>query len=233
MLLFAQATPTPTPQSVEVTLLDEGKAWWEDFVVPAVTLVAALVGGIGGVVIGGRMNRETMRTLEAERAEREALLESDRAKRADRQDAAHAEREERLDAARAERELAAERRLALGSLRLVMDAFEGAASNLEMERDSKGSDPLLAASIDTQLHVRPEDKHAIAIWVSDDIWRHISHILKRIELLNVRRAQTRHLADVGGQFDADDYRADAALAVTRIEEVLARLEPDLRRLEAP
>ena len=201
---------TPTPDALNVTLVDEGKGSFRDFVVPITTLVAALVGGIGGVFIGGRMNRATMRTLEAERAERE----------------------DRLDAAKARRDEAAERRLARGSLRLVVDQFAIAASNLAIERDKAGDNPLFPESIDARAHVRAEDKHAIAMWVSDDIWRLISLILERIELHNVQRALSRKVLDAGRTIDADEYSADAGESVTAIKRAISRLEPELRRLEA-
>ena len=210
-LLLAQAqaaTPTPTPDAVAVTLVDEGKEWWEPYVVPTATLVAALVVGGGGVLLGGTMNRNTMVAVEADRADRE----------------------DKRAAAKAERDLVAERRVALGSLRLLMDQLHRANSLLGREIDAEGDDPLIAPSIDTEIRFRPEDEHAIAMWVSDDVWRMISKALDQVGRMNANRARGQQRIDRGEWFDAEVYRTLARVAVKRVSATLERLEPELRRL---
>ena len=212
MLLFAQAqnaAPTQTPDAVEITLVDEGKAWWKDYVVPAATLAAALIGGWGGVVIGGRMNCTTFRTLETERADRE----------------------DKRDAAKASRELVAERRLAVGSLRLLIDRLQYAASLLDTESKTGGDDPLVAPTIDTALDVRSEDKHAIAMWVSDEIWSTTSKMLNVIALSNLNRVAKRATLDRGEEINAEAYRATARSEVRQIHKLIGTLTDQLRRLE--
>ncbi|MDA0161284.1 hypothetical protein OM076_13485 [Solirubrobacter ginsenosidimutans] len=213
-LLVAQvSTPTPTPTStrLSVELVDQPDAWWRAFVVPASTLIAALVGGIGGVMLGGRINRTTMEGIESTRAEREERLDAARAEREERLDAARADREERLDTARAERTLAGERRQALGSVRLLMDDLRSAVLNYQHERDKTGDNPLLPETMDTTIQLRPEDKQSIAIWSTDEAWRLISLTLMHVEADNLLREQHRRAMRAHpDRFDADAYRREAA-----------------------
>jgi hypothetical protein len=198
------------------------------------------------------MNRNTMKGLEADRAEREAELEARRAEReakleteraerqakieedrAERQaqiEADRAEREARLESLKAARDEAAQRRLALGSLKLLKDELEDAQSNLQLEQNSSGGNPLVASRVDTQLHVRPEDKHAIATWVSDIAWRVISLTLVQVELVDALRAQARERLDAQEEIDADDYRSTAAVAFNRVKKTLGIIDSEIKRL---
>ena len=165
-LLAQVATPTPTPLSVEI--IESQKEWWQQsWVVPAATLAAALVGGIGGVVIGGRMNRHTMITLENERAQRDAAR----------------------DEAKAKRELAAERRIALASLRLILETVETARQQRALEAESGW----VHLSEDHEIipTLRPEDKHAVAAWVLDEDWSAITAGLAHIDGVRLSRASVR------------------------------------------
>ena len=196
----------------------------KDYVVPAATLAAALVGGVGGVVIGGRMNRATMRALENERAAREDVRDKEHADREDARDAAQQQRAQ-------ERELAAERRLAVASLHLLMDEFARAKSHLDFERQTSGGDPMLPEHMDEQMHLLPEDKRIIALWVSDDTWWKISKTLQRIEVRSIRRAMSRELYSRGLFDAADDYRARSADAAAVVAETQRTLESEVRRVE--
>ena len=204
----ASPTQASTPEAVEVTLVDAGKAWWKDYAVPAATLLAAGVGGIGGVLLGGRMNRTTMNAVERDRAHREDLR----------------------DAAKAERDLIADRRVALGSLRLLMDQLQRAASRLEQESSWEEIDLWAIPSIDTEMRFRPEDEHAIAIWVSDDIWRAISKSLDRVERANAYRARLHERLVRDGETDVAAYCALARGAQNHVCATLDKLEPEFRRL---
>jgi hypothetical protein len=65
LYLLAQAA-TPTPDVLDVRLVDDGQAaWWH---VPAISGVAALLASAGGVAIGGWMNRRTLRHAEQRKA---------------------------------------------------------------------------------------------------------------------------------------------------------------------
>jgi hypothetical protein len=218
-LLVAQATPTPTPDPLNVHLVDEGKEWWKDWIVPVTTLAAAFGGGIGGVVIGGRMNRTTLRTLETERSGRE-----------DARDVAHAGREDKREEAKAERELAAERRLALGSLRLAIDDISLAISDLDHEAERQGDNPVMDPDTESPSRVRPEDKHAIAMWMSDRTWTALARTLARVEARSGRRHEAREQI-AKGRLTADDYRAEAAQQAASLRTMLAALQPSLESLE--
>jgi hypothetical protein len=254
-LLFAQAqtaTPNPTPDPLHVTLVDEGKAWWRDFVVPVATLTAALVGGIGGVVIGGRMNRTTMTKLEADRAEvedrlekgreeretrlekgreaRETRLEKGREERETRLDTAKAERERRLDETRAARSLAADRRLAIGSLRLLNQELARVRAVLRNERDAESDDPTAPAVLEATVRLRPEDKHAIATWIPSDDWPGVSETLEWVDAMAARRVHYRSVVDRAKKTDADTYRAVAGAAFESVSATVETIRRVIERL---
>ncbi len=104
VLLLAQTAP---PDAVDVRILEDSSAW-EKFLPALGPLVGALVGGIGGVVIGGRMQRTTMERVEADRHDREDERERQRA-----------ERERNLENEREERADRAAMRQAVGILHVV------------------------------------------------------------------------------------------------------------------
>lgn len=219
-MLLAQAQATP--DAVEVRLVDEGKAGWEKFVVPAVTLVAALVGGIGGVVIGGRMNRTTMNKLESDRAKREKKLEDERA-----------DRETRLEEAKANRELASERRMALGSSRLLVRQCKWLRAELRYELATIGLSEATSTSSfgrsRMEIDLRLEDKHAIAMWVSDDAWNSIAMALEGVEEINRTRASVREALDSGQEIDLSNHRDAVSSTSDRIDRMLEALDSELPR----
>lgn len=196
-------------QEVDVRLLDDGKEWWRDFVVPTATLIAALVGGLGGVLIGGKMNRTTLSKLEGERAERESALED----------------------ARAARELAGHRRQALGAMRVLMAEFERVKTRIEQERDRPGEE-LLPEVMDKPLRIRPEELHALAIWLPDEAWTGIALNLDMLEENHLNRSVIREFMALGGTPDLDAYRSELSRIVTLLDAQRLILELHLDRLRA-
>lgn len=101
---------------------------------------------------------------------------------------------------------------------------------MELERDSAEANPLIAESIDADVHVRPEDKHAIAVWVSDNNWSLISLTLEQVELVKALRSQLRRILGSDGDIDADGYRSTVATAINRIDETLEIIDAESHRL---
>jgi hypothetical protein len=182
----------------------------------------ALVGGIGGVVLGGRMNRRTMQAVESARAEREEAL-----------DVARAAREERLDAARAKRTLASERRQALGAVRVMANELREAVRAYEQERDDPSETPFVDKQFAPSIQLRPEDRHAIAAWSSDELWGLLSVVLLHINADNIIRESHRDRVRRGvGAFDADAYRQEAGENAKRTQVAITELVGLARTLEA-
>jgi hypothetical protein len=204
---------SPTPDAIRVTLTDPAKEWWEPFVVPTATLIAALVGGIGGVLIGGRMNRATLTALEDARELRE-----------DRIDAIRAEREHRLDETRANRERIGEQRRALGALVLFEEHLLMWAAALRNEsRPGRGP---LAALMDLPDRVRPEDQHAAAMWVSTDAWVRMAAAFQAIEITKLVRAQLIQRRAEGGEVDGERYREHVNNAAETVTRTLALIDDE-------
>jgi hypothetical protein len=203
LLLLAQAA-TPTPDEIGIRVLDDGRGdlGLRDLIVPLGTLGAALVGGLGGVLIGGRMNRTTLSTLEGERAVREAEREQERAEREDRLDQRRAEREQALADVRHQRDEALRRRQALGALRLLAVELERVRSHVDVEvglvddlEESIYSDPLIVEGEREEVVIQPEHLMQIAMWVSAGNWRRITWALDQIENMARERADARSGAD--------------------------------------
>ena len=190
-------TPSPTPAPLSVELIGGGTPWWQPFVVPLATLVAAL----GGVIIGGKINRDTIKSLEQERATREDARDEDKRGR----------------------DAAAERRLAVASLRLVREQMETAASNREVESTVHGlsvvGSPVLPQGMEAPFDVRAEDKHVIASWVTRSAWSQISRGISSIESLPGYRMFNRE-EESFGHLDHHAYREEAERHAVLLKEIV-------------
>jgi hypothetical protein len=170
-------------QDINVKLLDDGKGGlgWSVLVAPVGTLVAALAGGWGGVLIGGRMNRSTLTRLEDERAEREDRREDRRARRDDAVDQARADRERGLEADRERRSIHAEQRRAVGAMRVAANGFDAARNTLSITLRSRR---VFAEVLAITPAPPPADLQLMATWMSPAAWSVYENLATGLRALN-------------------------------------------------
>jgi hypothetical protein len=169
-------------QDVNVRIVDNGDNGfdWSKVITPSATLLAALVGGLGGVVIGGKMNRSTLKTLEDERAQRESAHERDRAEREDKLDQARADRDRELELARERRAINAEKRQALGAIRYVLSELERLRIGFSTSVERAEWWPIAWKPRASQT---TEQSHLLATWLRHLAWTDLALTLYWIESL--------------------------------------------------
>ena len=166
--------------------------------------VATLIAAVGSVYIGGRMNRHTMRTLEKEREERE----------------------DARDRARWERDVEADRRVAVASRRLIIGEVESAKIDRNLEAKSEPRFRTFLRCPRHPVRIRPEDKHAAAVWVSPESWHDLAAMLLAVEIFSSYREIARQQVE-RDDFDAEAYRKTAAIHVQMIDKSIELLGPEL------
>jgi hypothetical protein len=195
-VFLAQVVTTPTPEAVDVRIVDNGGG------LPVKEFLVAIFAFLG-VLYAARMNRKTLGELEADRAreernrararelyesklekareQRELQREKEREAREEALDEKRAQREERLERWREARELEAEKRLAIGAARVLKHELWKRQSMLEVciaRRMWWPQDDRLAS-----LEMRHEDQRLLATWFLSDGWEIVA--LGEAQLQNV------------------------------------------------
>lgn len=150
-------------QDVNVHLDAGGGLTTRDVLVPAGTLIAAVV----GVVIGGFINRATLTSLDAERLTREDGREKARAEREDRMDERRAQRERDLEDERQYKADCADKRRAIGSVRLACRYLIDVRRLAEIALRRTDGRYLLTRE---RSPIGPDDEHLLASWLGRPAW---------------------------------------------------------------
>jgi hypothetical protein len=195
---------------------DNGGLHVRDVIAPLGTLVAALIGGLGGVTIGARMNRRTLTALEDERAGREDWF-----------DVLRAGRERELELERERRRIAGEQRQAAGSLRLCLQELERMLTMLALMANKQYWLP--ADRVPLTSRISAKDQGLVATWVSHGAWsRYVLCLAMAENVGNLRLSDVNH-PNRGASIGANSLEVlQGAVIVAR--ETLQTMRAELERL---
>ena len=157
--------------ALHVELVGNDGLGLRDLLIP----IVAFIGGLLGIVLGGRINRATLTRLEDKRDTRERDLASQRV-----------EREADLDRAQARREWETERRRALGAAKLLRHELTERSLMLQ---EARSADEWWPASQQAVFELPATEAPILAAWLSDAAWGYTVEALAYLASIDRIRQQ--------------------------------------------